>query len=259
LLVALGTAGWALLVIRTVQSIAFYALGPARDSVFLYDWRVYYAGALDLVARQLYRDGGIAVGNLKMPVELYNNPPLSAVLPIPLLPLGYEVGGLVWVAAGAVAVVAGSVLASVIVGARTALTWFGVFWLLYVIQPFFVRNMVLGNVNSFMLLVVIGFCWAHLAGRHRAAGILLGLATAIKVWPVLIALLLVREKRWRELGWAAGFVAVQGALLLVWLGPDVLPEMAAALRTVALASMLKWTRVAISSMVNSCTGSCRAA
>ena len=247
LLPTLVISGWVLFTARAVQSIAFYALGPTRDSVYLYDWRVYYAGALDLVERHLYRDGGIALGNLKMPVAVYNNPPFSAVPPIPLLPLGYEAGGLVWVVAGVGAVLVSGLLATRIVQPRTALTWFGIFWLVYVLQPYFPRNVVLGNVNGFMLLIVVGFAWAHLKGRHGIAGTLLGVAIAIKVWPLLLGVLLLRERRWKELAWAAGFVAAQGALLLLWLGPDVLPDMVAALRaTVPIPAgvVVLWTSAA---------------
>src|SRR3990172_12464757 len=103
LFTALAASGWLLFVARATQSIVAYALGPDRNSVWLYDWRVYYAGALDLVERDLYRDGGISVGNLALPVAIFNNPPMAAVIPIPLLPFGYELGGLIWVAAGAIA------------------------------------------------------------------------------------------------------------------------------------------------------------
>jgi hypothetical protein len=230
ILTAFGAAGWILFAARATQSILSYALGPARDSVWLYDWRVYYAGALDLVERDLYLDHGIGVRNLQMPVHVFNNPPMAAALPLPLLPFGYEVGGLIWVIAGAVALAASAVAAVRVLGIRVGWAWIGLFWLAYVAQPFFVRNMVLGNVNAFMLPIVVAFAWAHLKGHQRSAGLLLGLAISIKVWPVLIAILLLRERRWLEIVWAAVLVAVQGILVVLWLGPNVLPAMVDALR-----------------------------
>src|SRR6266545_2840908 len=110
-LIALGAAGWILFLARAAQKIASYALGPHPDSVWLYDWRVYYAGALDLLERDLYLDPGIGVGNLQMPVHVFNYPPMAALLPLPLIPFGYEAGGLIWVIAGAVALVASAVAA----------------------------------------------------------------------------------------------------------------------------------------------------
>lgn len=231
LFTALAASGWLLFVARATQSIVSYALGPDRNSVWLYDWRVYYAGALDLVERDLYRDAGISVGKLAMPVVVFNNPPMAAVIPIPLLPFGYELGGFIWVVAGATALLGSALGAARVTRTSFGLAWFGIFWLLYTTQPFFVRTIVLGNVNSFMLPIVVGFTWAHLKGHRRVAGMLLGLAIAIKVWPLLIGFLLIREKRWLEIAWAGGFVAAQGLLIMLWLGPDALPNMVNALRT----------------------------
>ncbi len=232
LFAAIAAAGWVLFVARAAQSILGYALGPRVDSVWLYDWRVYYAGALDLLQRRLYLDGNIAVGSLKMPVHVFNYPPMAAALPMPLLPLGYELGGLLWVVLGTAAMLAGAMLAGRIGGNRAWLGFFGVFWLAYAIQPYFTRNIVLGNANSFMLLILAGFAWAHLRGHRRTAGILLGLAIAIKVWPVLIGILLIRERRWLEIAWAGALVAAQGLLVLLWLGPAFVPDMVNALRAV---------------------------
>ena len=232
LAVAFGAAGWVLFVARAAQGILGYALGPRVDSVWLYDWRVYYAGALDLVHRRLYLDGGIAVGSLKMPVDVFNYPPMAAALPIPLLPFGYELGGFIWVVMGVAAMLAGGLVAARTTRKPAWLAFFGVFWLAYAVQPYFTRNIVLGNVNSFMLLILAGFAWAHLREHRRTAGILLGLAIAIKVWPVLIGVLLIRERRWLEITWAGALVAVQGVLVLLWLGPAFVPEMVNALRAV---------------------------
>lgn len=231
LITALAGSGWLLFAGRAAQSIVTYALGPDRNSVWLYDWRVYYAGALDFVGRDLYRDGGISVGKLAMPVAVFNNPPMAAVIPIPLLPFGYELGGLIWVVAGAIALLGSAFGAARVTRTSFGLAWFGMFWLLYAAQPFFVRNTVLGNVNSFMLAIVVAFAWAHLKGHQRRAGMLLGLAIAIKVWPLLLAILLIRERRWLEIAWAGGLVAAQALLIVLWLGPDVLPNMVSALRT----------------------------
>lgn len=232
LFTALAASGWLLFVARAGQSIVAYALGPDRNSVWLYDWRVYYSGALDLVERDLYRDGGISVGKLAMPVTVFNNPPMAAVIPVPLLPFGYELGGLIWVVAGAIALLGSALGAGRLTRTSFGIAWFGIFWLLYTTQPFFVRNIVLGNVNSFMLPIVLGFTWAHLRGHQRVAGMLLALAIAIKVWPLLMGFLLIRERRWLEIAWAGGLVAAQGLLIMLWLGPDVLPNMVNALRTV---------------------------
>jgi len=228
---ALIVAGLALVAARGGQAIAAYAVGPKVDSVWLYDWRVHHAGALDFLERDLYQDGGIGVGALKMPVDVFNLPPASAALALPFALLGYDVGGLAWVVLGIVGVVGAGAGAARMAGRSTWLAWFGLFWLAYALQPFFVRVTVLGNVNSFMLPLVVGFVWAHLKGHQRLAGILLGLSVTIKIWPILIGGMLIRERRWRELAWAALVLAALGIPILLWLGPDVVPDIVSALRT----------------------------
>lgn len=232
LLTAVGGSGWLIFIARATQSVLSYALGPDRDSVWLYDWRVYYAATLDLLERDLYLDAGIGVNGLQMPVAVFNNPPMAAVLPLPLMPWGYELGGLIWVVAGAGALAAAAFSAARMTRLPVGLAWVGIFLLAYTLQPYFVRNMVLGNVNSFMLPIVVVFAWVHLKGLQRAAGLLLGLAISIKVWPIFLGILLIRERRWQELVWAGAFVAAQGILVLLWLGPSVVPEMLEVLRTV---------------------------
>ena len=230
-LAAFGGVGWIILIVRATQAITSYAAAPDVDSAWLYDWRVYYAGALDLVNRALYLDTGISVNDLQMPVYVFNNPPMAAVLPLPFLPFGYQIGGLVWVVAGDIAFAACVFLTVRPNRLPYGVMLVGLLWLVYATQPFFVRNIVLGNVNSLMLLLVVAFAWAHLEGHQRLAGLFLGLAVVIKVWPFVLAVLLVRERRWRALLWAMAFVVVQGVLILLWLGPDMLPAMLGALGT----------------------------
>lgn len=229
---------------RAVQAIVSYAAGPAVDSVWLYDWRVHYAGALDLVERDLYLDGGISVGALQMPVHVFNLPPASAVIAAPLLPFGYAGGGALWVAVGTLAMIAAGLGVWRIAGGVVLPAALGVFWVWYALQPFFVRVSVLGNVNSLILALIVAFLWAHLQGHQRTAGALLGAAIAIKAWPLLVGFVLVRERRWRELGWAGIVVAAQGMVIALWLGPGVVPEMVAALRTqvpIPNGVMVVWT------------------
>lgn len=54
--------------------------------------------------------------------------------------------------------------------------------------------LVLGNAHMDVLLppLLLGALWATLAGRGAAAGVLLGLAVGVKLWPVLLAPLLGR-------------------------------------------------------------------
>jgi hypothetical protein len=244
LLLALGLAGWCLYALRTVQAIVTFALHHDASSIYLLDWRVYYSGAMDLFERDLYLDSGITVGNLPMPVDVFNYPPMSAALGVPLLPFGFEVGGLIWISLGALALGASAYLTTKIIGGRIASVVTGLLLLIYALQWNFPGNVVVGNVNDLVLLTIAGFVLAHLRGWQLTAGGLLGLAIAIKAWPVLLGIVLLREHRWRELAMAAAVLVGQGLIFLLWLGPQAAPAMVSALRvtvSVPPGSVLLWT------------------
>ena len=250
-ILALGVAGWSLFAIRAVQSILVSAFRQDPSLIYLVDWRVYFAGASDLWERDLYVDGGVAVGNLPMPVDFFNLPPMSAALALPLVPFGLDTGGLIWVVAGAIALGATAYLTARMMDVRYAPVVVGTLLFIYILQWNFAGNIVIGNVNPFVLLSLAGFAWCHLAGRDRSAGALLGLAVSLKAWPLLLVFVVVRERRWQELATALAFVACQGLIFLLWLGPEAGPAITSALLaniSVAPDTVLLWTswaRVAI--------------
>jgi hypothetical protein len=227
----IGGAGWLVLLLRGGQAILAYAAGPNVDSVYLYDWRVHYAGALDLLERDLYLDGGISLGAHQMPVDVFNLPPGAAALVLPLLPLGYDLGGLLWVSLGFVALIAGAWWFARLWDWHWAVAATGVLLFAYSLQPFFVRVTVLGNVNPLMVPLLVAFVWAHTRKKQRVAGALLGAAVALKVWPIALAPLLIRERRWLELAWASTLVAAQGLAAITWLGPNAPSALIDAVRT----------------------------
>jgi hypothetical protein len=228
LLILVGAGAWLYFIGLSLSHIASTATEAVPPRWWLYDWHVHWAGALDLVGRELYR-GPLLLPGLPLPTPVFNLPPAAPAIAVPLLPLGREVAGIAWLVAG-VGALSGAAYAA---GRITGISWavVGLLLVAYTGVPFFSGHIVLGNVNHLMLAIVVGFCWAYLNGHERTAGVLLGAAVAVKVWPVAIAVLLIRERRWAVLQWAVGFVAVQGVVFLLWLSPDVLPDMIAALRT----------------------------
>lgn len=54
---------------------------------------------------------------------------------------------------------------------------------------------------------------------------------ATKIWPVALFPLLLRERRWAEIAWAAGTISVTSLAAVAWLGPEVIDDMVSALRT----------------------------
>lgn len=225
-----GVLGWLLFVARAVSYISDMASLSHPPLFWMYDWHVHLAGAHDLLERDLY-EGRLRLVLWPMPTPVFNLPPAAALLAVPLIPLGRELGGFVWLALNLGAISVATIGALRLFRIPHPFAWAGLVMAAYSGMAMFIVHVALGNVNHIMLALIVSFVTAHIAGRQRIAGLLLGAAVAVKVWPVVLAVLLLRERKWREIRWAAGLLAVQGIAFLAWLGPDILPLMFDALRT----------------------------
>lgn len=225
-LAAVLWAGWAA---RAAGIILGYSRLVPRVDVWLYDWNVYHAAAGQLLDRTLYRAVLIQPGH-ELPVAAFNYPPLAAAWAVPLLPLGREPGGVVWVVVGVLATSIGALLGARALGLQWSWVWVvsGVGLALYATSPYIAADVLLGNNNHLMLALVGGFALAHLSGHQRVAGLLLALAIGTKLWPIALLVLVLRERRWRQFRWTAGTLAAQGAVTLALLGPDVVGPLVAA-------------------------------
>jgi hypothetical protein len=171
----------------------------------------------------------LELGDRPVPLETFNLPPLAAAEAAVLLPLGITPAGVAWQAIAAASV--GFAAVSVPRLARSSWSWavvlgglgLGAYMLVdHVVIPdeqSYWWGLVLGTNNYLVLGMVAAFALALHARRSRTAGILLGLAVATKLWPATLAALVIRERRWPVLGWAAGTAVVQGIVWLAWLGP----------------------------------------
>ena len=215
--VGLGVFGWLCYLV-----VAVGVLGLPSSHV---DWHVYAAGGLDLMDRTLYREP-LYLGGLSLPVDRFNLPPLSAIWALPLLWLPIETGGAIWQALGIVCLTLSMVVLAKIIRAPVPLAAAGLALGPLALQLGVLDGISVGTNNYLMLALVAGFAHQHLARRQRWAGILLGLAIGAKLWPATLLILVVREQRWAELRWAAGFLIVQTVLFLVWLDPSVVPAAA---------------------------------
>jgi glycosyl transferase family 87 len=74
-------------------------------------------------------------------------------------------------------------------------------------------NLVLGQVNLMVLLVCCLFVRAHLAGRWLGASLWLGLASALKVTPLVFLVGLLGERRYRTLLATGGCVVLWAVVL----------------------------------------------
>lgn len=223
---ALAVILWALWVARGAGILLNFARAEPRVDVWLYDYNVYHTAAGDLLDRILYR-GALALPGYELPIDTFNYPPMAAAWAAPLLPFGREPGGIAWLVLGIVATSAGALL-----GARALRLPWSWAWVLaggalalYALSPYIAADVALGNNNHLVFALVAGFALAHLRGHQRLAGLLLALAIATKLWPVALVVPLLRDRRWPELRWTAGVVAIQVVVAIAWLGPDVIGPM----------------------------------
>lgn len=222
-LLAAAITGWLLFAFMT-----WFALtrGPALTTgdVFQVDWHVFWAGARDLVDRDLYRVP-LDAGGRALSAPEFRLPPLSAVWPLPLLVLPSADGGIAWQVAEAASVAIAAMVGLELAGVRRP-------WLLagLVLGPMSLTLLYLEGLhvatNNYLVLALVALgCWSYVRRRDTLAGLLIGLAVATKLWPATLLVVALRERRWPVLRWALGTVLVQGIVLLAWLGPGVIGPM----------------------------------
>jgi hypothetical protein len=227
-LAVLSVAGWALF---TYISVATLTNGAASDGeVFQVDWHVYRAAADDLLSRDLYRVP-LDAGGMSLSTPEYNLPPLSAAVAVPLVGLPITAAGFVWQLAAAASVALAAVAALGI--GRVARPWLHAGLVIgpLALTLLYVEGLHLGTNNYLVLALVGGFAWLYLRGSEAPAGALLGIAIAIKLWPAVLVVVALRERRLRAAAWAVGLAAVPTILLFGWLGADAVPAFLRTLQT----------------------------
>jgi hypothetical protein len=106
-------------------------------------------------------------------------------------------------------------------GVQQAWAWTGIALAAYAAAfPWFVPNIILGNINHLVLGLVVGFAVAYVRGHTSIGAVLLGLAIATKLWPALIIVPILRDRRWGAAGLALGTAAIATAVPILWLGLD---------------------------------------
>ena len=72
------------------------------------------------------------------------------------------------------------------------------------------RNLLYGQFYLLLLLFIVAGCWAYLRGYHVLAGVLVAIAAAAKIFPVLFFIFFLQRRAWRAL--LAGAVTGMAAL-----------------------------------------------
>ena len=137
------------------------------------------------------------------------HPPTNVALVVPLAALPYRAARIIWLLlmAACSGVAVGMLVRTLGLSRRWAvITGIGVLAL-----PVFQKDLVYGQSNGILLLLLVVAWHSLLRGSDRAAGLSLGAAAAIKVFPVLMVIPLIRERKWRSLWWMVGTAAVLSA------------------------------------------------
>jgi hypothetical protein len=72
------------------------------------------------------------------------------------------------------------------------------------------RNLQFGQFYVVLLLLIVAACWAYLRGFRVLAGVLVGIAAACKIFPVLFLVFFLQRRAWRSL--VSGVVVAAGAV-----------------------------------------------
>jgi hypothetical protein len=149
------------------------------------------------------------------------HPPLVAVLVAPLGLFPFATATWTWLAIELILVpVAVVALLKSAIGTKVPrrLLLFGV--LVFLAWPAMTLELLQGQL-SVLLLALISWAWLMYQRRHlKLAGVLLGLAISIKLFPLLLAGYFVARRSWSVLWWAAGTILASTALSWAILGTD---------------------------------------
>ena len=191
--------------------VFFTTIYVVRIREDMVDFRVnYQAGARLAAAEPLYR---VEDGHF-----MFKYLPFSALVYLPLSLLPLEAAKVIWY----VALVGGAVALfhlsrTLTAGEGTASMAQYVFPPL-ILAKFFLREMALGQINILVTLILLGMVWflkPTPSGEHlntKRAGLLWGLATALKPYAVIFLPYFIVTKRWTALG--AGGTVITFALVV---------------------------------------------
>jgi len=73
------------------------------------------------------------------------------------------------------------------------------------------RNLEFGQYYLILLLLIVAACWSYLRGLHATAGVLVAVAAACKIFPILFLIFFLRRRAWRTLSAAVA----AGVVILV--------------------------------------------
>jgi hypothetical protein len=189
-----------------------------------------YAGAM------VMRSGGV-IYDPNLPLFAgYDNPPLTAILTIPLTLFDLRTAIRLFFSLNVLLLIAS--LALIFVTNRDYLLRYP-YWLVAVavvlnLDPV-LDSMLLGQLDLLILFLIVAAYWGYRSDREVAAGASLGLAAMIKLSPALLILYFLFKRRFRAVASAFATISLFGLLSLLVAGPsahiqfltDILPTLLA--------------------------------
>jgi hypothetical protein len=131
-------------------------------------------------------------------VGINGHPPACVLLALPLAKLDYQTAFEIWTLLSIAAVAAATILV-LRFETGTVWTWVALPLLTLVLSNPLVQHLLMGQLGALLLLLLVGMVWADDRDRPYTAGLLLGLATAFKVFPGLFFLYFATQRKWRTL------------------------------------------------------------
>lgn len=175
-----------------------------------------YAGAM------VMRSGGV-IYDTNLPLFVgYDNPPLTAILTMPLTLFDLQTAIRLFLSFNALLLIVS--LALILVTNRDYLLRYP-YWLISLalvlnLDPV-LDSMLLGQLDLLILFLIVVSYWGYRSGRERVAGASLGLAAMIKISPGLLILYFLFKRRFRVVASAFATMVLIGSLSLLVAGPGM--------------------------------------
>jgi len=223
--------------IKLVASVAIVCLGLVSLGVYAQEYasndRFTKDFAADYVSARAMLDGrdpyapiqGLLAEYLHPPRETLRDvfpgenwhPPFKLVITLPLALLPYQVAGLMWLLISAAAYIGAALLLARGLGWRRSTgLLLGVGAL---ILPVVQKDLSTANMNGVLLLLLVSSWYTARSGKDAWAGGAIGLAAAIKIFPLLMLLPFVAARRTKLVLSAIGSAVTLSLIGLLALGP----------------------------------------
>lgn len=149
----------------------------------------------------------------------YGNPPLLAILIVPLTLLPYEIAAALWTGLTTLFLLGAC---AAVLAAIGRLDWTGAVVALVLLYGYYPATVCLrlGQVEILLFLLIALSFLALKRGQDAWAGAALGFATAIKFFPGAFILFLAWKRKWKAAAWGLGVAAVALGTSILIAGPD---------------------------------------